>query len=174
MDTLLLSSTYEPVGPVPWQRAMTLWAAGRVEVLAEHADRVVSTVDRRFAMPSVIRYVRGRLRRRRGLHFTREGVFARDGGECQYCGVALTRAQSTYDHVTPRRLGGATCWENIVLSCFRCNQKKGGAPLHETNMTLRRPPRRPLFLPATWLDPSHSSHLPPDWVPYLPRLVNDP
>ncbi len=35
-QTLLLNATYEPITVIDWQRAMTLWVRGRVEIVAEH------------------------------------------------------------------------------------------------------------------------------------------
>lgn len=167
VDTLLLSATYEPIAPLGWQRAMTLWCAGRVEVLEASPSRIIRTVDAVFPMPSVVRYLRGRHRRRTGPRFTREGVFVRDGAQCQYCGMKLSRADATYDHVIPRRLGGDAGWENMVLCCFRCNQRKGGMTPDEAGMPLRRTPQRPAGLIQQWLDTRLTDDLPSEWHPYL-------
>jgi 5-methylcytosine-specific restriction endonuclease McrA len=43
-----------------------------------------------------------------------------------YCGKKVSLNSMSFDHMIPRILGGTTCWENIVLSCFKCNSKKGG------------------------------------------------
>ena len=37
-QTLLLNATYEPLRVVHWQKAITLWAQGKVEIVA-HYDR---------------------------------------------------------------------------------------------------------------------------------------
>ena len=60
MDTLLLSQSFEPVEQVSWQRAMTLWIAGRVEVIEAYGDRRVQSPSQAFEMPSIVRYIRGR------------------------------------------------------------------------------------------------------------------
>lgn len=50
---------------------------------------------------------------------------ARDGAECFYCLRALTRKQSTRDHVIPRCKGGNSEDSNLVLACKSCNGAKG-------------------------------------------------
>ena len=44
---------------------------------------------------------------------------------CQWCGIELLRHQATTDHVHPLFWGGDNSWENLVVSCERCNQDKG-------------------------------------------------
>jgi hypothetical protein len=56
-QTLLLNATYEPLTIVDWQRAITLWCSGKVEIIAEH-DREVRAVTFTFKLPSVVRLLR--------------------------------------------------------------------------------------------------------------------
>jgi 5-methylcytosine-specific restriction endonuclease McrA len=46
------------------------------------------------------------------------------------------------DHVIPRSRGGASTWENLVASCFACNNKKGDRTPGEAGMTLAKQPRQ--------------------------------
>ncbi|MBL8955201.1 MAG: HNH endonuclease, partial [Myxococcaceae bacterium] len=126
MDTLVLNATYEPLCRISWQRAITLLFNGKVEVVDEYEDKTVRSVTFELKMPSVVRFLRLLKRRKPVVRFSRENVYARDGGKCQYCTRPVSRAEATYDHVTPRRLGGVTSWDNIVIACVACNQKKGG------------------------------------------------
>lgn len=169
MDTLVLSTAYEPVGSIDWKTAMTLWIAGRVEILEQYADRFVHSVTSMFPMPAVIRYLRGRARRPQLVRYNRENVYARDGGECQYCGLRLSRSEATFDHVIPRRVGGRTGWENIVVACRPCNQRKGGRTPEQANMPLRRRPARPRALvdPGRFGTPE-PSRIPHPWRVWLP------
>jgi hypothetical protein len=63
-----------------------------------------------------------------------QAIFARDGGRCVYCGIAvrprakgLHRAPdlATLDHVRPRSQGGGTVADNLVLACHACNNARG-------------------------------------------------
>jgi 5-methylcytosine-specific restriction endonuclease McrA len=153
VETLVLSQGWEPVARVPWERAVVLLALGKVEVVEAYQERAVRSVTLQLAMPSVIRYVRhARRTGRRGnapvVRFNRDNLWVRDGGRCQYCGVPLTRREATWEHVLPRARGGRACWENIVLACVPCNQRKGCRTPQEAGMRLLRAPVRPAALLA--------------------------
>lgn len=139
--TLLLNSSFEPITVVPWQRAMTLWASGKVEIIDEH-DVEVRAVSFTFRLPSIVRLLRFvRVRRRtERIPFTRANIYARDDYSCQYCGGDR---ELTFDHVVPESQGGRKTWENIVTACFECNRRKGARTPEEAGMALRRQPRAP-------------------------------
>lgn len=168
MDTLVLSTAYEPVGSTDWKTAMTLWTAGRVEILDHHGDRFIHSVLNKYPMPAVIRYLRGRSRRPGAIRYNRENVYLRDSGECQYCGVAMTKHESTYDHVVPRRVGGTAGWENIVLACRPCNQRKGGRTPEQAGMPLRRKPTRPRMVADSMRFLADEARVPAAWLAWLP------
>lgn len=54
-------------------------------------------------------------------------IIVRDGYCCRYCGHKLTLPYITFDHVVPLGEGGETNLNNLVVSCYTCNQKKGDA-----------------------------------------------
>jgi len=56
-QTLLLNATYEPLKVVHWQKAVTLWCQGKVEVISSY-DREVRSPSFSFKLPSVIRLLR--------------------------------------------------------------------------------------------------------------------
>ena len=168
MDTLILSAAFEPMDQVTWQRAMTLWAAGRVEVVEEYEDRFVRTYTERHQMPAVVRFCSALRRRRRGVRFSRHSVFERDKGRCQYCGFAVPRDEATYDHVIPRSRGGRTTWTNVVIACIPCNQAKADQTPVEAGMRLLSKPIKPRYLPSSWLTAiSWQKGMPSVWRPYL-------
>ncbi len=150
METLVLNPGYEPVARVPWQRAVTLLFLGKVEVVEEYDHREIRSVTFVLKMPSVVRLLRALRGKRKAIKFSRENVYARDAGRCQYCGAGVPRDEITYDHVVPRALGGKTTWENIVTSCVFCNQKKGGRTPDQAGMKLRSVPARPKKLPDSF------------------------
>lgn len=147
METLVLTNTYEPHRVVPWQKAITMFFDGKVEVLSEY-DEDIRSVSITIKMPAVVRLVRAVRRARRGVRFSRANVLARDGFECQYCGARATSRELTFDHVVPRSQGGNTTWDNIVTACGRCNTRKGGRTPHQAGMSLRKAPARPKDLPT--------------------------
>jgi 5-methylcytosine-specific restriction endonuclease McrA len=149
METLVLSTAYEPVARISWQRALTLLFAGKVEVLEEYEDKEIRSVTFAMKVPSVIRFLRALRGKRRGIRFSRENVYTRDNGKCQYCAHKVARPEATYDHVMPRSKGGQTTWENIVIACVPCNQKKGGRTPEQAAMKLLSRPVKPKKLPES-------------------------
>ena len=166
-QTLLLNATYEPLKIVHWQKAVTLWVQGKVEIISVY-DREVRSVSFTFRLPSVIRLLR-RIRIRRKFDyvpFSRANIYARDNHSCQYCGDALATAELTFDHVIPVAQGGRKDWENIVTCCVSCNRKKGGRTPAEAGMRLLRAPRRPESAPAIRITVGlHNA--PESWRDYL-------
>jgi 5-methylcytosine-specific restriction endonuclease McrA len=98
-------------------------------------------------MPSVVRFLRAIRGKKKAVKFSRQNVYVRDGARCQYCAGKVARHEATYDHVVPRAQGGKTTWENIVIACVPCNQKKGGRTPTQAQMKLRSTPVRPKKLP---------------------------
>ena len=75
-----------------------------------------------------------------------------------------------YDHVIPRTRGGRTVWENIVSSCYPCNDRKGGRTPEEAGMRLRKKPFKPSSLPVTPVLTTIRSEVPEAWLPYCGGL----
>lgn len=171
METLVLSPGYEPVARVHWQRALTLLFMGKVEVVEEYEDKEIHSVTFSIKMPSVVRFLRSMRSKKKAIKFSRENVFARDTGQCQYCGVKVSRAESTYDHVTPRAHGGTTVWENVVICCVPCNQKKGGRTPAQAKMVLRTLPVRPKKLPDARFTLVWRKGMPDSWKTWARDFV---
>lgn len=167
-ETLVLSQSYEPVARVPWQRAITLLWEGKVEVVEEYEDWTVKSVTLEFKVPSVIRFLKKVFGRKRAVKFSRENVYARDNGRCQYCSTKVARPEATYDHVLPRSQGGQTRWENIVIACVPCNQKKGGRTPEQAGMKLLSTPVKPKKLPDTVrVTFTYQKGMPASWANWL-------
>jgi 5-methylcytosine-specific restriction endonuclease McrA len=168
-QTLLLNATYEPLKIVHWQRAVTLWCQGKVEILSVH-DREVRAVSFTFRLPSVIRLLRHiKIKRRFDyVPFSRANIYARDQYTCQYCSKVFPSSELTFDHVVPVAQGGRKDWENIVSCCITCNRRKGGRTPAQAGMHLIRVPRRPEKAPAIALRISLGLRQTPEsWRDYL-------
>lgn len=146
-SVLLLNASYEPMKIISWQRAITMFFSGKVEVVEEY-DHDIRSVSMIIKAPAVVRLLRYVTIRRRCPPLNRRNVFARDGGVCQYCNKALRYEQATLDHVIPRSKKGTTTWDNIVCCCGRCNRKKGNKTPAEAGMPLLAQPIEPGWLPV--------------------------
>jgi 5-methylcytosine-specific restriction endonuclease McrA len=172
-DVLVLSAAYEPVARINWERAITLLWEDKVEVVEHYEDRVVRSALKEWKVPSVVRWLKMTGRRKKAIKFSRDNVFARDGGKCQYCGVRLVRSPDdpngfTYDHVIPRSKGGKTCWENVVTCCIPCNQKKGNRTPQQAGMRLLSTPVKPKKLSESLrLRVEWRNGMPEGWKNYI-------
>jgi 5-methylcytosine-specific restriction endonuclease McrA len=148
-QTLLLNSTFEPLKIISWQRAITLLAQGKVEVIDVY-DREVRGVSVSFRLPSILRLLKlVKIRRaRREVRFSRANIYQRDKYTCQYCGVRHPIEELTFDHLIPQVQGGKATWENIVTACLTCNNRKGGRTPREAGMRLIRQPIKPAWMPV--------------------------
>jgi 5-methylcytosine-specific restriction endonuclease McrA len=165
-QTLVLNATYEPLKVIDWQRAITLWCQGKVEIVETH-DREVRAVSFTFKLPSVVRLLHMvRLRKRPVVQFTRANIYARDEFTCQYCQVTFDPEDLTFDHVIPVAHGGRRGWENIVTACEPCNRRKAARTPGEAGMALARRPRRPLVLAPT-MKLTIGWRTPANWYSYL-------
>jgi 5-methylcytosine-specific restriction endonuclease McrA len=144
MRTLLLMPWMTPHKIVSWQRAVVLVVLGTAEIIEEY-DVALGRVD--FKTPSVVRLTKGHPMQKQSVRFSRMNVFTRDGFRCQYCGVKKDMRELNYDHVVPRVRGGKTVWENIVTSCYVCNDRKGSRTPDQAGMKLLRKPFKPTSLP---------------------------
>lgn len=163
--TLLLTQGYEPIQIISWQRAVTLLALDKVEVVDEY-DAEIRAQSLIVRIPSIVRLRKAFRRYAKPVKFSRVNIYARDGYRCQYCGVRCTMAELTYDHVVPRARGGRTTWENIVTACVPCNARKSDRTPEQAGMRLRKKPVRPTWVPAMTLRLSTRS-IPDVWQDYL-------
>jgi 5-methylcytosine-specific restriction endonuclease McrA len=166
--TLLLNATFEPIEIISWQRAMTLYVSGKVEVVSEH-DVEARSVSFTFKLPSVVRLLRfvklGR--KATAVQFTRANIYARDDYTCQYCRTRYEPENLTFDHVVPAAAGGHRSWENIVTACVECNTRKGSRTPEEAEMVLARAPIRPRPGPLYLRVTIGSKRMPETWRDFL-------
>ena len=70
-------------------------------------------------------------------------LFKRDANSCLYCGEFFNYKDLSSDHVIPLSHGGLDVWTNVVTSCKRCNNQKGGRTPEKANMMLLAIPFAP-------------------------------
>ena len=68
----------------------------------------------------------------------RRWVIERDGLTCVYCSEDLTDQEVHLDHVIPESQGGPTTYDNLQVTCRRCNLAKGILTEDEFVRRLRR------------------------------------
>lgn len=146
-SVLLLNASYEPLRVISWQRAVTMFFCGKIEVVEEY-DFNIRSVSLVIKAPAVVRLLQYIKVGKKTPPLCRTNILARDNFECQYCAVPLTSKEATLDHVVPRSQGGKTSWDNIVCCCGECNRRKGGRTPVQAQMNLRTKPVKPDWLPV--------------------------
>lgn len=165
MRTLLLTPWMAPHKIISWERAVVLLVLDKVDVLEEY-DQEIRSSSLTLRTPAVIRQRKAGSTIKRAVRFSRINVYTRDGFRCQYCGERKEMRDLNYDHVVPRVRGGHTVWENIVTSCYACNDRKGSRTPEEAGMMLRRKPFKPSSLPVTPAFCVTHAEMPDVWLPY--------
>jgi len=165
-QTLVLNRLWQAVNVIGVERAFSLLALDHAQVIyAEDGSfrvfdaaswfeyskdvesipgaRVVRTVNQSVIVPSVL-LLKGFDRiLLQEMKFNRQNLLERDDYRCQYCGKNLPTKELNMDHVIPRDRGGGTSWENVVISCIRCNSRKSNRLPKEAGMRLLKEPKRP-------------------------------
>jgi 5-methylcytosine-specific restriction endonuclease McrA len=162
----MLTPWMAPHKIISWQRAVVLTYLNKVEVL-ETWDETLTGPSATIKAPAVVRLTKGSVSTKQSIRFSRINVFTRDGFRCQYCGERKPLKQLNYDHVIPRVRGGTTCWENIVTSCYACNDRKGSRTPEEAGMKLLRKPLKPTSLPVVPPIRLGEGDVPELWQPYV-------
>ena len=67
----------------------------------------------------------------------RQRVIERDGPWCVYCDEDLSSAEIHMDHVIPESQGGETTYNNLQVTCRKCNLAKGVLTESEFTQRLR-------------------------------------
>lgn len=68
----------------------------------------------------------------------RRMVIDRDGLRCVFCGVDLEQHEVQLDHVVPESRGGLTSYNNLQVTCKKCNTEKGVLSEEEFMTKLRK------------------------------------
>jgi 5-methylcytosine-specific restriction endonuclease McrA len=169
MNSLILTCHMSPHRVAPWQEVITELFTGKVEIVAEYDEVIYYSQERdsKMYMPAVARLIKPlKSAFKKGVKFSRVNVMSRDHFQCQYCGVRKVMKDLNYDHVIPRIQGGRTVWDNIVTTCYPCNDKKGPRTPEQAGMMLLRKPIRPKTLPLAKPVLSYRN-IPAEWQPYV-------
>ncbi len=146
---LQLDVTGTPAAWLTLHQAATLYVRNRVRWEAGAESFTLRGGRARNGEPSelVINAIVGtgerynKLRAKPGPTSGRE-IFLRDR-ICMYCGIPLTMRTATVDHVFPAARGGQWIFENLALSCVRCNAYKSCRSPEEAGLKLLAVPYRP-------------------------------
>lgn len=177
---LLLNADFRPFGfplsTLTAQEAVSAMFLDRV-VEVRVSNVIAHSPSMEMRLPSVVAlkhyvYVPGM---NEAPAFNRHNLYVRDKGICMYTGERVAfkhtdkQKMGTIDHVKPVSKGGATSWENCVLSSMHANLQKGSKLLHECGMNLIHSPWVPTAndLLCLWLTDERLKHMDEEWLEFL-------
>jgi 5-methylcytosine-specific restriction endonuclease McrA len=173
-NVLVLDAGYQPVNVVSARKAMLLLYTGRATMVTE-SGTVIHSPGKEWSLPKIIRLfisIAHRVYRMVKIQLNRRNLLIRDGYTCQYCGTQ--EGPLTIDHVVPKSRrtgryskGGVTSWENCVICCEKCNHRKGDRLPEELNMSLRKKPMEPRWLPPMMFRHFFENRMDECWKRYL-------
>ncbi|MBU0671640.1 MAG: HNH endonuclease [Candidatus Margulisbacteria bacterium] len=156
---LVLNSSYGPINITSWRRAMILMYKGKASGVKFNG----TLINGKLRLPEIIKLTKYVPIPYLEIVLTRKNIYLRDNHTCQYCGK--NNGSLTLDHIIPKSRGGRETWDNMVVSCARCNNRKGDQTLEAAGMKLTGTPYRPpssLYLHMTRL-----TNVPNSWTDYF-------
>ncbi len=151
LSTAVLDMNLQFMRFVPWQKAMTMYVRGSVNLVQPYMRQVepgirepvmVKTPNQRLELPFIVTLRKfvydpyaGYLRSNSPIA-TKRAILTRDGFECAYCGGK----GDTVDHIMPQSRGGENTWENMITACRECNNYKANRTPQEAGMVLHFQP----------------------------------
>lgn len=143
---LLINIDESPLNVLKMNKAIKKWMKGKAEILETIDNEFFTYEGETYSFPSVIKmryYVNMHKKRYLRDFYSKENVWKRDNGICQYCGKKVSLGEFTVDHVIPKKNGGKGTWTNIVTACFPCNNEKDCKSLKESGLRLLKMPEIP-------------------------------
>lgn len=144
------------LNPLPWGE----W----IKLPVREFDFAINTPRYPVRVPTVIVATQFDKMPVRMPRVTRQAIFERDGGVCQYSGEFVGKSGGNLDHIVPRDRGGRDTFENLVWAKREINSHKANRLPHEAGLKLVRRPKAPLPLPAAAAI-REAKH--PDWRHFL-------
>lgn len=186
-DILVLNRAYVPLHIIEWHKGVSLiykdsahsldrdfiaynykdWVKFSIANAEDYAK--IKTINYQLAVPEIITLTNYDRLPDREVKYSRQNLHKVYKNTCCYCGKVLPSDELEVEHVIPRSRGGKSVWNNTVIACRPCNQKKGSQTPTEANMTLLVKPARP-----KWINPlngvSWDNHPCKSWQHFINRV----
>ena len=185
-DVLILNQDYSPYDIWTWQHAMSkflctdsVMAVYNTEGMVKYDRLIKDGSGNLYEQPAVLVLTKQQSAHSGKAPYTKQNIYARDMGHCQYCGDFVAPNHRTIDHVIPRAHWNPpryhfrlSSFENIVTACDPCNKQKRNRTPQQANMTLIRKPRNISRVEAYHNKQAMKLNKPVQWAPYLNKVEN--
>ncbi len=122
----IVKYSLEETGTYSWSD----WA----KLMPKEDEKAIRSAENKFKIPEVIVLTDYNGSWKPKSSFSRRMIYTRDNNQCQYCGCKPGTRELNLDHIVPTSRGGKTTWENVCLSCIKCNSKKANRLMSEAGM----------------------------------------
>lgn len=145
-DVLVLNADFNPLSIIPlstisWQDAIRLIYLDKVSAIEYYENWEIRSQRQTIVVPTVV-ITKQYFANQYAVKFSKRNLLYRDDYKCQYCNKFFPQGKDlTLDHVIPKKDGGKRSWQNIVIACHPCNNKKS----HHYHMRPIKPPHKPTY-----------------------------
>jgi 5-methylcytosine-specific restriction endonuclease McrA len=191
-NVLVLNKSWQPINIVDSFTAISDVYVGRAEIIGPNycthdfeswvrnwedihtlegitPAHIINTPSYTFPLPEIVKYVSASYFGTPKVKFSRKNIFKRDNNTCQYCVRQLPTKDLNIDHVIPRANGGRSTWENVVVSCIKCNSLKGHKSVEQIGFKLLKKPTKPTWISAGDKLNKRNS-MPNSWEAFMGKL----
>lgn len=151
--TLVIDDTFKPIKIIDWKRAICYLISKRGYPIDEYEDFLIRSVTLSIKVPKILQ-IKGKSPvsfKDREVSLTNNNIYLRDNHTCAYCLKNFKQSELSIDHIIPKCQGGLNTWENLITSCNKCNNKKGGRTPEQANMKLNFFPKKMYWSPKKHL-----------------------
>ncbi len=174
---LILNQDYTALTIIGWKRAICQQIIGKemigegIRALEYYKDKyILSTGGDQYPVMAVAvtnRYIK----MHRIVPLCKKNLLLRDNSTCQYCNTEVRGRNGTVDHVVPRshfkNKNDSNTWDNLVISCHQCNNKKGSRTPKQAGMKLLREPKIPSYSNIFFINIKKTYKIPEEWKMYI-------
>jgi 5-methylcytosine-specific restriction endonuclease McrA len=170
--TLVLNRSYLPLSimplyKIPADEAIHRFLKGNCDVVEWYDVTIGTQNDAGLRWPSVIANHNNHSFNK-DVRMRRESLFYRDHCRCVYCGKELTLRSLTLDHVKPRAKGGTHTFDNVSISCKKCNNLKSDST--SDHWKPRYKPYKPTFYQLLEIRKKYPLIVDHEsWIQFLPK-----
>jgi 5-methylcytosine-specific restriction endonuclease McrA len=181
-DVLVLNSQYQPYAIWSWKKTMhKLYKDRDIEPvysvtgqILKHDMLLRDGKGNQYDLPAVV-VLRNIVGNNHDIAtYSKRAVYYRDLGICQYCGVHVKPHSRTIDHVIPESKWDSSkykfkcdSFENTVLACLRCNQKKADKTPKQAGMKLLKEPKKITRSRVYYNELAMREHIPTQWRNFI-------
>jgi len=181
-DVLVLNNQYQPYDVWPWKKAIQkLYKDRDIEPvysvtgqILKHDILLRDGKGNHYDLPAVV-VLRNIVGNKNDIApYSKSNVYARDLGICQYCGIHVKPHSRTIDHIIPRAQWNDSkykfkcdSFENTVLCCLKCNQKKADKTPKQAGMKLLKEPKKITQAKAYYNKLAMREYIPTQWRNFI-------